>query len=556
VLSKFSAKTWDGDVVVMAHGPERLGPVMSGVATRSAPTLDCLKAMRILHQLFLLLAAAVLLAVVLVSAAVAWNLRAGFADYLHARDKSELRRLAQRVEALYADDPQLQTLRTSRPAMRQLIDSLLPSPALRPAGWVNGLPSTSAPPPSAPPPSAPPNRPAPPGFGAGPGDVLPPPAPGPSSHLLQRAAIVDLQGQHLAGPPLMNPQDPLRWPISIGGEVVAFAASARAPELASADAQFLRHQYLQLALAAGATLLAAGGAAWWAARRWSRPLEGLKQAAQRIAQGDYSALPAGGGQGRPGASPSTSNTLEIAQLQAAVGAMAVSLQNMDSSRRRWLAQISHELRTPLTVLRGELEAIQDGARRPTPEVLASLRDEAEHISHLVTDLHTLAVADLNGMPCSFDWGDAGALLTQNVQRFAALADRAALTLQLQSAPPATVYWDFERLSQVLAALLDNGLRYTRAPGQLTVLARSDEHLKRYVIEVNDSAPGVALAELPQLFDPLFRASAAPQRGGRPGSGMGLAIAKSIVMAHGGQIHASPSALGGMRIVLDLPWEAA
>jgi two-component system, OmpR family, sensor histidine kinase BaeS len=511
--------------------------------------------MRILHQLTLLLAAAVLLAVALVSAAVAWNLRTGFADYLHARDESELARLARRVEVLYANDPQLQTLRRSRPAMRDLIDSLLPAQALPPPEFADEQPQTSWPQLGQ----------TPPGIGGGSGDRAPPRPPnGPSPHLLQRAAIVDTQGQHVAGPPLRqspeHPQDVLRWPVRIAGSVVAYAVSARAPDLAGMDARFLRQQYLQLALAAGATLLAAGCAALWVARRWSRPLEDLKQAAQGIAKGDYAlVLPGAVAEDRhpkPGASTSISTTLEIAELQQAVGAMAQSLLHMDGLRRRWLAQISHELRTPLTVLRGELEALQEGVRSATPAVLANLHDEAQHISRLVTDLHTLAVADLQGMPCSFDWGDAATWLPRSVQRFAVLAEQAGLQLHLQPAPAATVYWDFERLAQVMAALLDNSLRYTQAPGRLEVKASIDTHLKRYSIELSDSPPTVPAADLPQLFDPLFHARRPVQRGGRPGSGLGLAIAKSIVVAHGGHISASPGHLGGIRIVVNLPWEAA
>jgi two-component system, OmpR family, sensor histidine kinase BaeS len=503
--------------------------------------------MRILHQLSLLLAAAVLLAVALVSAAVAWNLRTGFADYLHARDEAELGRLAQRVEQLYAADPQLQTLRSDRSAMRRLIDSLLPGPGgvERPpplaGAFQAGAPSF-----------------APGMHGAGappdPGMALPPPPPplhGPQTHVLKRAAIRDAQDLHLAGPPVPLGQEVLRWPVRIGGTVVAYAVSPRAPDLAGGDAQFLQRQYLQLALAAGITLLAAGCAALWAARRWSRPLEDIKAAAQRIAQGDFAAaLP----------SPQkASATLEIAELQSAVSSMATSLQSLDGARRRWLAQISHELRTPLTVLRGELEAIEEGARASTPAVWASLRDEALHLTRLVADLHTLAMADLNGMSCNFDWGEPQAWLERSAKRFADLTEQAGLHLQVpptpKIAPTLRVYWDFERLAQALAAILDNSLRYTQAPGRVEVLATVNTHLKRYMIEVRDSAPGVPQADLSQLFEPLFRSGRARPAGGRPGSGLGLAIAKSIVAAHGGLISAHASALGGVSIVMDLPWEA-
>jgi two-component system, OmpR family, sensor histidine kinase BaeS len=524
--------------------------------------------MRILHQLFLLLAAAVLLAVALVSAAVAWNLRTGFVDYLHARDESELSRLAQRVEQVYATDPALQTLRSDRSAMRRLIDSLLPGPggvepppALAGAFQADAAPVlvpalTPGPAPGPAPGAAPVFAPGMHGAGAPPERGMvpahpPPPLHGPQTHVLKRAAIRDAQDQHLAGPPVLQGQEVLRWPVRIGGEVVAYAVSPRAPGLADGDAQFLQRQYLQLALAAGVTLLTAGCAALWAARRWSRPLEAIKASAQRMASGDFAAAAPG---------PGKSNaTLEIAELQSAINSMAASLQSLDGARRRWLAQISHELRTPLTVLRGELEAIEEGARAPTPAVWASLREEALHLTRLVADLHTLAMADLNGMTCNFDWGEPQAWLQRSTRRFAVLAEQAGLQLQgpasASVASTLRVYWDFERLAQALAAVLDNSLHYTQAPGRVDVLATVDSHLKRYLIEVRDSAPGVPQADLSQLFEPLFRSERMPPRGGRPGSGLGLAIAKSIVVAHGGNISARASALGGVSILIDLPWEA-
>lgn len=111
--------------------------------------------------------------------------------------------------------------------------------------------------------------------------------------------------------------------------------------------------------------------------------------------------------------------------------MAQSLRTLESARRRWLAQVSHELRTPLAVLRGEIEAMDEGVRTPTPQVLAGLNEQAAYLTRLVNDLHTLAIADLGGMPCNFDWGDAGPWLQRSAQRCERLARQAGLALQIE-----------------------------------------------------------------------------------------------------------------------------
>jgi two-component system sensor histidine kinase BaeS len=245
---------------------------------------------------------------------------------------------------------------------------------------------------------------------------------------------------------------------------------------------------------------------------------------------------------------------------------------METARRSWIAQISHELRTPLAVLRGEIESIEDGARQPTREVMASLRDEVLQLNRLVNDLHTLSVADMGGLRCDFIPGDAHATLLGVTQRFEARASRAGLTLEHPgpATRPLPVRWDMGRMEQVLANLLTNSLRYTHSPG----IVRVDWHTEGpiLVLTVDDTAPGVPTADLELLFDPLFRTDRARQRGRpqdmtqalanrslRPGdedstysSGLGLAIVRSLVLAHGGKVSASASALGGLCVTVRLP----
>jgi two-component system sensor histidine kinase BaeS len=246
--------------------------------------------------------------------------------------------------------------------------------------------------------------------------------------------------------------------------------------------------------------------------------------------------------------------VEIDELVADVNAMVEALAKLEDSRRHWIAQISHELRTPMAVLRGEMESIEDGARQPTPAVMASLREEVAQLTRLVDDLHTLAVADLGQLPCHFAAGDAHTELTRMARRFETRAAQLGLVLAIQPDAHAITaiptQWDFGRIEQLLSNLLENSLRYTRAPGQVQVHWRTLGDTLQLTVE--DSAPGVAAAQLGQLFDPLFRVDSARTRTGQHGSGLGLSIVRAIAQAHHGTVAASASRLGGLAIQVSLP----
>lgn len=232
--------------------------------------------------------------------------------------------------------------------------------------------------------------------------------------------------------------------------------------------------------------------------------------------------------------------------------MAEGLQKLEAARRRWLADISHELRTPLTVLRGDVEALNEGIRPLRPEAIEVLHEEVLRLNRLVDDLHLLAISDLQTLPCHMAGDDAVAMLQRLQGRYESRARAAGLSLRVQW--PAhlamlNVHWDTGRMEQLMANLLENSLHYTHAPGQVLVRLELDDHRIRLVVE--DSAPGVSEGQLPQLFEPLYRGDAArDNRSG--GSGLGLAICQVIAEAHGGQLTASASGLGGLALTLELP----
>jgi two-component system sensor histidine kinase BaeS len=288
-------------------------------------------------------------------------------------------------------------------------------------------------------------------------------------------------------------------------------------------------------------LLVAAWVARWAAGQVVRPLLQIQTATEQIAQGKLDTR------------LQTQRSDELGDTMRNINRMTEGLQQLEASRRQWIANMSHELRTPLTVLRGEIDALVDGIHSASPTTLQSLREEVLKLNALVDDLHLLAMADLNALPCYFETLDAVALLQSITQRFALRAQQAGLTLQFETTwPSLSVRWDAKRIEQLLGNLLDNSLRYTHAPGQVVLRLHCPNQLA--VIDLEDSAPGLSPAELSRVFEPLYRAEASRSRDAG-GSGLGLAIAEQIAKAHHGHLSASAAELGGVLFQIQLPLQA-
>lgn len=489
--------------------------------------------LRLVHTLSLLLLAAVSVAVLAMGSVMAWNLRNGFTDFLAARDVERLEQFVTLVERSAEQAGGSVALSQHRLDMRTLLQEFAQReggpadrphpPAPRGAGGPGGPSGREAPPDRAqePPPAGPD------GFG-------------------RRVAVYGLDGRPLLGRPLPPGAGPvLERPIRLQGELVAWARMLRvAPVPDAVETRFLRSQYLGIAAVAAALLLLALVSAWWLARHWVRPLVAIQDATSRIARGELDVR------------LHIERSDEIGDVVRNVNRMAEGLKRLEGSRRRWVADISHELRTPLAVLRGEIEALVDGVRPLQREAVLSLQEEVLRLGALVDDLHLLAMSDLQALPCHFTDADAVQIVQRVLQRFATRAAALGLTLSCDTAALAAlpVRWDGARIEQLLGNLLENSLRYTDAPGRvLLALRRAQDHI---TIDIDDSAPGVPAADLPRLFEPLYRADAARSRH-RGGSGLGLAICDAIVRAHGGRILAQASRLGGLRVRIELPaWAQA
>lgn len=488
---------------------------------------------RLFHQLFLLITATALVSVLSMAAVMALNLQRGFDGYLAARDAEELDMFVALASRKIAEGGGASALRSGRVTLQAMLHDLARShghparPGMPPLGMASPPKSDRRawPPP---PRGANGRRPPPPeDFGA-------------------RVILFDGSRKVIAGPPgaaEVPAGGGMTRSIKIDGQTVALAQILpRAPASGGVETRFLQSQY-QGALALAALLTALGALATWRlARRGAQRLGRVKRATDAIADGDFTfRLP-------------THGKDEVDDVAHNVNRMAESLERLDPARRRWLAEVSHELRTPLAAIRGELDALEDGVRALEAPAILSLNAEARRLSGLVDDLHFLAMSDLPGQQCHFAPVDSVALCRSATARFAEQAKAAGIVLSLDAAEglEGHVRWDGGRISQVLANLLTNSLRYTDSPGQIRVAL--DPVADRIRLTVEDSAPGVDAQHLEALFAPLYRLDTARDRMSA-GSGLGLSVSEAIVRAHGGTIVAQPSSLGGLAIRIALPREA-
>ncbi len=321
-------------------------------------------------------------------------------------------------------------------------------------------------------------------------------------------------------------------PIENGDATVGYVGYVPRPQfIESIQRVFFAQQHGKFAAAAVGMLLAgfvlAALLSYWLTRR----VRMVARGAASLMQGDYGVrVPVRGHD-------------ELAQLASDFNRLAETLAATRAARQQWIADIAHELRTPLAVLRGEIEALQDGVRPLGPEGLASLAQETGRLARLVEDLHALSRADLGALTYHKERFDLAELVQEFLQGQRRTLQERGIALAVSAAEPMPVVGDEARLAQVFGNLLQNTLRYTDAPGRLDVtLLRVNGDIE---IEWADSAPGVSAEDLPRLTDRLYRVDGSRSRAGG-GSGLGLAIAKAIVDAHHGSMVASASPLGGLR----------
>ncbi|CAA7619121.1 putative Histidine kinase [Candidatus Terasakiella magnetica] len=226
-------------------------------------------------------------------------------------------------------------------------------------------------------------------------------------------------------------------------------------------------------------------------------------------------------------------------------------ERMTQSLRQWMADTSHELRTPIAVLRAQIEALQDGVSSVDERSLGILHRETMGLSRLVDDLYTLARSDVGQLDCHFDLMAPISLLEDVICDFAPRYATAGLLVRWTRRPKTApvISGDTERLRQVFANLMENTLRYTNAGGILEIAC--DVEQASLALHFDDTEPAVPDEMLPHVFTRFFRVDPSRSRA-KGGAGIGLALCRSIIELHGGQIIARASVKGGLGITITLP----
>jgi two-component system OmpR family sensor kinase/two-component system sensor histidine kinase BaeS len=214
-----------------------------------------------------------------------------------------------------------------------------------------------------------------------------------------------------------------------------------------------------------------------------------------------------------------------------------------------LADVSHELRTPLSVVQGNLEALVDGVHPADEAHLAAILDETKVLSRLVEDLRTLSLAESGALALHRESIDVGTLVRETVASFASQAEPVAVSLDaVVSSDLPQVDADPVRAREILSNLIANALRYTPHGGSVHVSASGDG--AGVAIAVRDTGAGIEPDRIDRIFDRFYKSPESR------GAGLGLAIAKQLVLAHGGQISASSVIGEGTEVRFTLPAESS
>ncbi|MDE1462700.1 ATP-binding protein [Spartinivicinus poritis] len=432
-----------------------------------------------------------------------WSFDRGFLRYINQRDSAQLEKLAPAVTRYYEQYQNWQGLVIHPPRWGELVISAL-SPRL-----ANRL--TQHPP--------------------------------PFRRYVRRFLLFDQDKQLLVGR-VPNTVTPLLHSIEYQQQVVGYVGLIPRKELTEFnDIAFAeKHQKLMIIITAIVVIIMALLAIPLASSI-VKPIQRLRIAMDQLAN-------------RQAHSPlSTNQRDELGLLANDFNILSQLLSQQEQLRKQWLADIAHELRTPISVLQAEMEAIEDGIRPLNQDSIQSLKMDLGRLTHLVNDLHHLALEDIGAVSYQLSQQAIMPILHNMLERHNQLISthNLALTIKSDISENTTIAVDSNRIQQLFTNLLVNSIHYTDStpdnPGRIQVSLQQQNGA--ITITWEDSAPSVPDSALPLLFERLYRVDSARQRD-KGGSGLGLAIVKAIVDGHHGTIKAEHSALGGLKLMIALP----
>lgn len=375
-------------------------------------------------------------------------------------------------------------------------------------------------------------------------DLIPPPSTPnldliyPSQYYRQRFLLFSKNQEPLIGD--VKFEDAETHAVLVDQELVGYVGLRSMRALVQDQTlRFVRQQGEAFLLISAFMLTIAALLTWPLAQWLSRPIGTVRQATKRLAAGKFETR------------IKIKGSDELADLGRDFNHLASTLEHMREARKKWVADTAHELRTPVAILRGEIEAIQDGIIKVTPESLNSLQQEAVHIARLIDDLNQLSMHDMGSLNYDMDDVELNEILEQTVSSMQILYDEAELDLELVIAKkaPIMITGDADRLHQLFANLMNNTLKYTNAPGKLTITLTKEG--KKAVVLMEDTPPGVSEEDIKRIFEQFFRVENSRNRatGGR---GLGLAICANIVDGHQGSISAYQPKTEGLGIRIEFP----
>lgn len=360
-----------------------------------------------------------------------------------------------------------------------------------------------------------------------------------------RTNLLDADGRSILGMPENLHFDHLvfkqvKVAITVENNVVGYISILQSKTISGNLAEsFFKQQSKNTFTVTAITILLSFVIAFLLVRHFLKPLKALHEGALAVEGGqlDFQI----GAKGRD----------ELAELSRAFNRLVQALKKQKNDREQWISDISHELRTPIAVMRSEIEAMQDGIRKPEPQYIASLHQQVMTLGKLVNDLYELTLSDSGVNFELVHMDDIGLLLAEVVQQNELRAQQRGLSLtyQRRSTKNIPFYGDRKALQQLFLNLLENSLRYTDSPGMISISIIEDgDQLK---LQFEDSYPSVPDESLGKLFDRLYRVDKSRSRASG-GAGIGLSICKNIVELHGGQVIAKHSTFGGLCIEMTFP----
>ena len=353
--------------------------------------------------------------------------------------------------------------------------------------------------------------------------------------LSSRLSLYDEKHQFIVGEPATD-QIAYR-PILVDQKVVGYLGLK--PVLDQDDASsinFFSNQKRYLLLVYALTVLSSLVAALLMATYFKKPIQRLLNATLELTRGNYQHQVV------------IKRNDELGDLSNQLNHLADILHQHEESRRQWVADTSHELKTPLAVLQAQIEAMQDGIRKATPEHLDAMMRQVSSLKKLTQDLADLAQADAQQLKCYFAEVNPWDVVLQEVDNFKSTFEQNHLEVSL-SGEGALLSLDRDRFKQIIVNLLGNCVRYTEQGGKIQIHTQQNEH--EWVLYVDDSPFGLSDEQLARLGERFYRVDDSRTRS-TGGTGLGLALSCKLAQALGGSLAFNHSPLGGLRCVLTFP----